>query len=277
MSSAYPVLFISHGAPTFAIEPGQAGARLRELGRTLPRPTAVLVVSPHWMTRGGVRVGASAAPETIHDFGGFPDALYRLRYPAPGAPALAEAIVQRLRAAGVPAEADPRRGLDHGAWVPLLHLLPEADVPVLQVSMPMPLDTHGAWRLGQALAPLREQGVLILGSGSLTHNLYEFRGGNGPAAGYVARFAEWTAQALQAGDNDALLDYRRLAPEAERAHPSDEHFLPLLVALGAAGEDYRVEVLEGGISYGVLAMDSYLFDAPAAAAHSVSHQGQHAS
>jgi 4,5-DOPA dioxygenase extradiol len=262
MSQTYPVLFVSHGAPTFAIEPGMAGARLAELGRALPRPSAIVIVSPHWMTRGGVRVGSSATPETIHDFGGFPQALYRLQYPAPGNPALAQQISSLLNSAGIAASTESNRGLDHGAWVPLLHLLPAADIPVVQVSMPHPLNPLGAWELGQALKPLREQGVFIIGSGSLTHNLYEFRGNDVGPADYVARFADWTRKALQAADLPTLLDYRNTAPDAERAHPSDEHLLPLFLALGAAGENYDVDVLEGGIAHGVLAMDSYLFNSP---------------
>ncbi|WP_420996273.1 DODA-type extradiol aromatic ring-opening family dioxygenase [Cupriavidus sp. 30B13] len=259
-----PVLFVSHGAPTFAVEPGEAGASLAALGQALPRPSAVVVISPHWRTRGGVRIGTSQAPATIHDFGGFPEALYRLQYPAPGQPALAAQIQSLLGAAGWPATPDPQRGLDHGAWVPLLHLLPAADVPVVQVSLPAPLTPADAVRFGQALRPLREQGVLIVASGSLTHNLYEFRGAAPGAAEYVVEFARWTAETLRRGQIGKLLAYRDLAPDAERAHPTDEHFLPLFIALGAAGEDYALRVLAGGVVHGVLAMDSYLFDSPQA-------------
>jgi 4,5-DOPA dioxygenase extradiol len=250
---------VSHGAPLFAIEPGLAGPRLAELGRELPRPDAIVILSPHWMTRGEVNVTASTAPQTIHDFGGFPDELYQLRYPAPGAPILAAHIVKLLQAAGWTSRLDHQRGLDHGAWVPLMYLAPEADIPVVQVSMPARLDTHQAWKLGEALKPLRDMNVLIVASGSLTHNLYEFRGATREGADYVKAFAAWTAQTLRAGQTDQLLDYRQQAPSAERAHPTDEHFLPLLIALGAAGERYDTRVLEGGVSYGVLAMDSYLF------------------
>ncbi|MFC3608888.1 DODA-type extradiol aromatic ring-opening family dioxygenase [Stutzerimonas tarimensis] len=263
MSTTYPVLFVSHGAPTFAIEPGLAGAKLAALGKALPRPTAIVVVSPHWMTRTTVRIGAGDNPETIHDFGGFPEALYRLDYPAPGQPELASRIQGLLTTAGWPAEVDTQRGLDHGAWVPLLHLLPEADVPVVQVSLPTPLDPAGALRLGQALQPLRESGVLIVGSGSLTHNLYEFRAGHAPTAEYVTDFSDWIAEKLREREIESLLDYRRLAPEAARAHPSEDHLLPLFVALGAAGEAYAMQLMEGGVTYGVLAMDSYLFGIPA--------------
>lgn len=259
MTSSFPLLFVSHGAPSFAIEPGLAGKHLAELGRELPRPDAIVVLSPHWMTRGQVSVTANTAPSTIHDFGGFPEALYQIQYPAPGAPALAAKIANMLHDAGWNSRLDLKRGLDHGAWVPLLYLMPDADIPVIQVSMPTSLDTRGAWKLGLALKPLREMNVLIVASGSLTHNLYEFRGATPHGAQYVKDFAAWTAKTLASGSLDQLLDYKQYAPSADRAHPTDEHYLPLFVALGAAGESYQVRVIEGGVSHGVLSMDSYLF------------------
>jgi 4,5-DOPA dioxygenase extradiol len=259
-----PVLFISHGAPTFALEPGTLGPLLTTLGHTLNGITAVLVVSPHWQTR-GVQVMASAAPETVHDFGGFPSALYRLRYPAPGHPALAAEAQRVLVAAGWPATLDAQRGLDHGAWVPLRHLLPAAQIPVFQVSLPHDLDTAGALRLGQALAPLRAQGVLVLASGSMTHNLYEFRQAHAAAADYAVEFTHWIRQAVTGNAVDALVDYRRRAPHAERAHPSEEHYLPLLVAMGARSADEAPTVIDGGITHGVLSMESYGWGLPTAA------------
>ena len=162
MNTSFPLLFVSHGAPLFAIEPGLAGKHLAELGRELPRPDAIVILSPHWMTRGEVSVTASTAPSTIHDFGGFPEALYQIQYPAPGAPALAAQVVDMLQAAGWKSRLDGQRGLDHGAWVPLLYLAPDADIPVVQVSMPASLDTRSAWQLGQALKPLRDMNVLIV-------------------------------------------------------------------------------------------------------------------
>lgn len=252
-----PSLFISHGSPMFALEPGRLGPNLRRLGETLRNLAAVVVVSPHWQTR-GVRVAGTPAPETIHDFGGFPAPLYQLQYSAPGAPAVADEAVALLRQAGFEASLDPHRGLDHGAWVPMRHLLPRADVPVFQVSMPHDLDAAGALRLGLALAPLRERGVLVVGSGSLTHNLYEFRQHiHDPE--YAQEFADWVNDAVLARDAQALVDYRRRAPHAARAHPSQEHYLPLLVAVGAShpGEDARR--IEGGMTYGVLSMDSFGF------------------
>lgn len=255
-----PVLFVSHGAPTFALEPGLAGEQLGALGRALARPLAVVVVSPHWQSR-GVEIAAAAQPETIHDFGGFPRSLYALRYPAPGAPDVARLVQQVLHAAGIDASLNERQGLDHGAWVPLMHLYPQADVPVVQVSMPIGLDAAGAHALGRALAPLAQHGVLVAGSGSLTHNLYEFRMGSAEEAQYAKEFAHWVRQAVAAGDRERLLHTLERAPHAKRAHPTHEHFLPLLVALGAADEMLPATVLDGGIRHGVLAMESYLFGA----------------
>lgn len=253
-----PSLFISHGAPTFAIEPGRAGAQLAALGRQLERPRAVVVVSPHWSTR-GVKVTGAARPQTIHDFGGFDRKLYDIAYPASGDAALAQRIAALLSHAGWPASVDPQRGLDHGAWVPLLHLFPQADVPVLQVSMPVDLDAARALQLGRALAPLAAQGVLIVGSGSLTHNLYEFRAGGGAEAAYAREFTQWIRAAVRAGDTGRIVNALELAPHAQRAHPTTEHYLPLVVALGAAERNLPATVLDGGIVHGVLAMESYLF------------------
>ncbi len=224
-----PVLFISHGSPTFALEPGALGARLTEVGQRLSGVRAVLVVSPHWQTR-GVGVMTTPRPETVHDFGGFPRALHELQYPAAGAPDLA------LRAA---------------------HLLQAAGLPVFQVSLPHDLDAAGALRLGQALAPLREAGVMIIGSGSMTHNLYELQREDGPPAPHVQAFTAWMRQATRARDLRALADYRRLAPEAPRAHPTDEHLLPLQVAVGASADDDDWQILGDEVRYQTLSMESY--------------------
>lgn len=258
--SRAPSLFISHGSPIFAIEPGLLGPNLERIGASLTNLTAIVVVSPHWQTR-GVRVTGSPAPETIHDFGGFPATLHALQYPAPGEPRLASQVVGLLQSAGFDADIDIRRGLDHGAWVPLRYLKPRADVPVVQVSLPHDIDATGALRLGQALAPLRESGVLVIGSGSLTHNLYEFRQSIDDPE-YAQSFADWIADAVARGDVESLLQYRERAPQAARAHPTEEHFLPLLVAIGArvAGEPGRS--VEGGMTYGVLSMDSFGFGLP---------------
>lgn len=242
----------------FAVEPGLAGPALVALGQRLPRPKAVLVVSPHWMTRGS-RVSTAVAPKTIHDFGGFPKALYSLSYPAPGAPELAQKAIGALKAAGWPAEAEAEWGLDHGAWVPLTYLFPDADVPVFQVSLPAHLDGGQAYAYGEALAPMADEGVLIIGSGSLTHNLYEIQREGAGVEPYAAEFAAWIAQTLHAHDHQSLKRTMALAPHAPRAHPTAEHLWPLMVAAGAAGEAAPVATVYGGFTHGVLAMDAFLF------------------
>lgn len=258
-----PTLFVSHGAPSFALEPGEIGGKLGQLGRRLPRPKAVAIVSPHWTTH-GVRVGAAARPSTIHDFRGFDPALYDIEYPAPGDPKRAARVAEVLEQAGWPAELDHERGLDHGAWVPLLHLFPEADVPVVPVSLPADLDADRAWALGEALAPLREGGVLVVGSGSLTHNLYEvFRGVEDSA--YAAEFSAWIRAAIRDGDTERLRMALEIAPQARRAHPTPEHFWPLLVA-AAAGRPEPATILDGGMRDRVLSMDAFLFGSIDAAA-----------
>lgn len=258
--SRMPSLFVSHGSPMFALEPGQLGPALQQLGAALPTLSAIVVVSPHWQTP-AVRVSALARQTTLHDFGGFPAPLYALRYEPPGAPALAQEIVDLLAATGIAATVDPQRGLDHGAWVPLRYLRPAADVPVLQVSLPAAIDAAGALRLGRALAPLRERGVLLIGSGSLTHNLYELRSDIRDPE-YAQVFADWVGTAVARGDVAALVDYRRQAPHAQRAHPSEEHYLPLLVALGASRPEEPRARIEGGMTYGTLSMDSFGFGLP---------------
>jgi 4,5-DOPA dioxygenase extradiol len=203
------------------------------------------------------RVSSSPKPRTIHDFGGFSAALLDIRYPADGHPELAARTVEILRAAGWPAMADPERGLDHGAWVPLLHLYPKADVPVFQVSMPFSLVAATAFEFGRTLAPLASEGVLIVGSGSLTHNLHALRFGmeqDEPSA----EFARWIRESVVLGNRERVLRALEIAPHARRAHPTQEHYLPLPVAAGAGPAD-DAEVLEGGMTYGVLAMDSFVF------------------
>ncbi|MGG6463633.1 dioxygenase family protein [Solilutibacter silvestris] len=258
-----PALFISHGSPMFALEPGLLGPNLARLGQSLDGVRAIVVVSPHWQTR-GVQVTTAPTLDTIHDFGGFPAPLYQLQYPVSGAPELAQDVARLLADAGFAVATNDHRGLDHGAWVPLRHLRPQGDIPVLQVSMPHDLDTEGALRLGRALASLREQGVLVIGSGSLTHNLYEFRQHISDPE-YAQAFADWVRDAVARRDVESLVDYRRRAPYAERAHPTEEHFLPLLVALGASNDDDASALIEGGMTYGTLSMDSFGWGLPAAA------------
>ncbi len=256
-----PTLYISHGSPLTALQPGLTGTRLAQLAATLPRPTAIVIASAHWLSH-QPQVSSAAQPETIHDFRGFPAELYQLRYPVPGAPALAERVRQLLDQAALPAKLNAERGLDHGAWVPLRLLYPDADIPVVSVSIQPELAPAHHYALGQALTPLRSEGVLLIGSGSITHNLHDLAAGYSAErqAPYVQPFIDWIEQKLSAGDTSALLEYRQQAPFAERAHPTDEHLLPLFVALGAAGAHAQAQRIDAGIDMGLLAMDIYRFD-----------------
>ena len=276
-ASSLPALFISHGAPLFALEPGESGPALTRLGRRLkeeagPTLRGVVIMSPHWMTQ-RPSVMSNPAPGTWHDFGGFPQPLYELDYPAPGAPALASEVADLLRQGGIETLSDPERPFDHGAWVPLMHLFPEADVPVVQVALPSGLGPRAVYAMGQALQPLRERGVVVVGTGSMTHNLAEFFGGERQAAPYVVEFSRWVEAAIQRGDLAALLDYRQQAPDASRAHPSDDHFLPIFFALGAGGfgsgaDPAGADYVTREVMHGVLAMDSFAIPAHAATAAS---------
>jgi 4,5-DOPA dioxygenase extradiol len=253
-----PVLFVSHGAPTFALQPGLAGPLLGQAALQWPKPKTVLVVSPHWATS-ALHVSTCAQPQTLHDFADFELALNDLHYPAPGHPALAQRTLQRLSDAGWSVQADPIRGLDHGAWVPLRYLYPQADVPVFQVSLPRSTQAYGALQLGQALAPLRDEGVLIVGSGGLTHNLHEFKLHHEPAPAHVQAFATWVRAAVLSRDVERLAQALTLAPHASRAHPTPEHFWPLLVAAGASFSDDSVQVLAAGFTHAVLSMESFVW------------------
>ncbi|HEY0197669.1 MAG TPA: class III extradiol ring-cleavage dioxygenase, partial [Rhodanobacter sp.] len=234
--TALPSLYISHGSPMTALHPGLTGERLAGLAAAMPQPKAIVMASAHFLSR-QPQVVDTAAPKTIHDFRGFPAPLYELRYPAPGDPALAAQVMQLMGKAGLAPIANHERGFDHGTWVPLRLLYPAADIPVVTISIQPELGPAHQHAVGQALAPLRDEGVLVIGSGSITHNLHDFGAGYSDErqAPYVRPFIKWIEQKLAAGDVDALLDYRRQAPFAERAHPTDEHLLPLFVALGAAG------------------------------------------
>jgi len=261
MTSLLPSLFVPHGAPTFALAPGAAGAALKAQADALPRPRAIVIVSAHWQTETAA-VGTADRLDTIHDFYGFPEALYTIRYPASGCREGADVVATALAAAGLDVRHDRERGLDHGAWVPLRLMYPDADVPVIPLSLPRLATPADAFHLGLALAPLTQQGFLVIGSGSLTHNLRDFQSAfhtGGADVGYVRAFADWFADRLAAGDVDALLDYRRQAPDAARAHPSEEHLLPLFVALGAGGPGAHASRFHSGIDDYVIAMDAYAF------------------
>jgi len=256
VAAPLPTLFISHGSPMHALQPGAVRAVWEGLARELPRPKAILIASAHWETDAPAVTG-TAKPETIHDFYGFPKPLYEIQYPAKGDPELASHALALLK--DFKATADPLRGLDHGAWSPLLHMYPKADVPVVQVAVQTALGTQHHIKVGRALAPLAREGVLIIGSGHMTHNLRDR--GNGGVAPYALDFQDWVKQRIDRHALEELADYRKLSPTGVRAHPTDEHFLPLFFALGAAGAGYRAERLYDGIEMGALAMDAYRFTA----------------
>lgn len=253
-----PSLFISHGSPMLELEPGASGPALARLAAEMERPKAIVVVSAHWESQ-GLRVSSHPHPKTWHDFGGFPAALYAVQYPAPGQPELAGEVARLLHAAGLPAELDAQRPFDHGAWVPLSLMYPRADIPVVQVSLPSHLGPALQTRVGRALADLRAQGVLLIGSGSITHNLGEldWRAGPETITPWAREFRDWIVDKLQAGNDAALDDYRRQAPNAARNHPSDEHLLPLYFARGAGG---TFGIVHQGFTLGALGMDIYRFD-----------------
>ncbi len=258
--SALPALFLSHGAPTLALEDSATGRFLDALATRLPRPRAIVVASAHFHAARPTFSGAEW-PGTTHDFGGFPEPLYRLQYPAPGAPALAREAVALLGAAGIEAAIDPTRAFDHGVWVPLQRAYRAADIPVLSLSVDPRGDARNHYFVGRALAPLREHDVLIVGSGGYTHNLGALRwdAREDTVAPFARAFTEWFDARLAEADTEALLDWMSRAPAARMNHPSVEHFMPLFVALGAAGDTWRAEHWHRAMAFGSLALDAYAF------------------
>ena len=262
-----PSLYLSHGSPMTALEPGAAGAFMRRLGpaidATFGRPRAVLALSAHTLTREPVLL-AAPRHEAVYDFHGFPDALYRLRYDAPGAPDLADRVQQLLAVARLPVQRVDEGGLDHGIWTPLRYMYPDADLPVLPLGFVPSWTPEQLHAFGQALAPLADEGVLIVGSGSITHNLRLVFGGNRPAVDAPevpssAAFRGWVAERAAAADWLALNHYRSQAPHAALMHPSDEHWLPWYPAGGAAGAAAIGTRLHDSVTYGCLGMDAYAF------------------
>ena len=252
-------VFVSHGAPTLILEPGETGRMLADLARALPRPGAILVVSAHWDTRVPT-VSLASFPETIHDFSGFPAELYAKQYPAPGAPGLADQVVELLQASGIFTQTHPDRGLDHGAWVPLSLMYPVADIPVTQLSIQSRHTPAQQFALGQALQPLHAQNILILASGAVTHNLSDFFTGDRDVAplSYVNLFADWVADQLAKEQSQTLLNYRMESREGSQAHPSEDHLMPLFVAAGSGTGIPKRYVPE--TTYGILAMDAYVWE-----------------
>lgn len=256
LPSRMPVLFIGHGSPMNAVSNNPFTQRLRAWGKELPKPTAILAISAHWITPGQTLVDAQQSPKTIHDFGGFPAELYAVQYPAPGKPELAQALSKKL--AAVPVQQDSQWGLDHGTWSVLRHLYPAADIPVLQLSIDYPKGGEFHRELGGQLRFLRDQGVLIVGSGNIVHNL-RATARNAPESAiattqWAQAFDDKVAQALDARDDKALVAYESLTPGARMAVPTPDHYWPFLYALGAAYPDEKAKTVYASFQSGTLSM-----------------------
>jgi 4,5-DOPA dioxygenase extradiol len=283
MTASMPALFISHGAPSIALEEDDFTRSAAAYGATLAGARAIAVVSAHWQAR-GLRVNAAASPETIYDFGGFSDALYSIRYEAPGDPALAREIASLLGACAAEgsvrhclaepwatnaagraglgdAALEETRGWDHGLWVPMRILLPDARVPIVEIAQPYPTTPEELMRIGRTLAPLRDRGVAIIGSGGIVHNLRAIHldDKNAPVDGWAREFDEWFATHLTARDFTTLTRYRDLAPHASLAVPTPEHFEPVFVTLGAARETDTLTTIYEGFHYGNLSMRTFAY------------------
>jgi 4,5-DOPA dioxygenase extradiol len=256
--SKRPALFVSHGSPMLVAEDAPARDFLAGLGAEFGRPKAILSVSAHWETS-APRASVVEHPETIHDFGGFPDELYRMRYPAPGAPEAAQRAVDLLSRAGMNAATDPERGLDHGTWMPLTLMYPDADIPVAQLSIQTERGPAHHVAVGRALAPLRDEDVLIFATGGATHNLRLLDRRPQASPTWAVEFDDWLAAAFAAGDEAALTDYRAQAPHARMAHPRDEHLLPSFVAFGAGGPGAKGRPIHRSFTYGSLSMAAFTF------------------
>ncbi len=258
MEAKLPTIFLSHGSPMLALDAGAPGKFWQRLGRELPLPDAVLAVSAHWTTEQPA-MSTTVANATINDFHGFPAPLYQIAYPAPGAPDLAKRVTGLLQEARIPVGFDPARGLDHGAWVPLRNMYPLANMAVAQLSVQPHKDAAWHVALGRALAPLAAENVLVLASGGAVHNLREMDREGGPTPAWAENFDRWLADVLAKGDESAFIDWTRKAPEPFRAHPTPEHFLPIFVAYGAAGEKPKSQQLFQGFTLGSMSMAAYRF------------------
>lgn len=258
MSTKFPAIFVSHGAPTLIIEDRSTRDFLWKLGKKIGRPEGIVTVSGHWTTT-KPRVTINPYPTTLHDIGSFAKELYSVAYPAPGAPLLAERVLSQLKAKGIRGGKDNCKEYDHGTWGPLMLMYPEADIPVIQLSVQPNLGPEHHLILGQALAPLLEEGILLLASGSATHNLRDFLGRalDAPPLPYAKDFADWLKDAVSNDRLEELLDYQRCGPQAARNHPTPEHFLPIFVAMGAGGKG---QLIHDGFTYGVLSMAAFLWE-----------------
>lgn len=258
MNHKMPTLFVSHGSPGLLIDQGPTFEFFKSLGKLFPRPQAILCISAHWWLA-ELTVTSNSQSKLIYDFYGFPKALYDIQYPSPGHHRLAHTVQEMLTQAGFACNLDENRGLDHGAWSPLNLIYPAADIPVIQLSLKTDFDLKSHFKVGQALEPLREQGILIFASGGVTHNLREFTQFDidAPPQPYAKAFDNWLCQAIETADQDSVFNYQSKAPHAKRNHPTPEHLLPLLVSLGAGGKGINGQRLHQGFTYGILSMAAY--------------------
>ncbi|WP_394242978.1 DODA-type extradiol aromatic ring-opening family dioxygenase [Vibrio astriarenae] len=258
--SIYPALFISHGSPMLVVEQTKTTRFFEHLGATLPKPKAIVIFSAHMDSRHEVIITAAEHPHTVHDFYGFPEPLYQLNYPAPGDPDLAQTIASKISEAGFPVFLDPKRGWDHGVWMPLMLVYPNANIPIVQVSIDANAGTEYNHRLGNALRSLREEEVLMIGSGGISHNLQAYFSPDSLPENEVKvqAFTDWVNRHLEGGDRNSLLDYQSLAPEADFNHPTQEHFLPLLTILGTS-DGKEIRRIHSDLDNRVLALDAYQF------------------
>jgi 4,5-DOPA dioxygenase extradiol len=260
MSETMPVLFVSHGSPMNAIQENAYTKALQKLGTTLPKPQVIVVFSAHWLSNGLTSVSTSEVPRQVYDFYGFPEELYQVVYRPTGAPAVADSLIRAL--SGIKAKGDANRGIDHGSWTVLKHLVPSASVPVIQISLDENAGPRGMLEVGRFLKPFRDQGILFIGSGNVTHNLgvMDMDQNAKRTLPWAAAFDEFVAKAVEKRDSDTLVAYRELMPrEAAMAFPTDEHYLPILAVMGLAGEGDRLQTFYEGFQHASLSMRGFGF------------------
>lgn len=256
-----PALFLSHGAPTAVLTKDGFSESLESFPLSFKRPNAIAVVSAHWLTRETIEISSSETNETIHDFGGFPRELYEMTYPAPGAPEIAGKMAEALNGAGLKTKLNPRRGLDHGAWIPLKIMYPNADVPVFQISLPYPSAAEPVYKMGKTLASFREQGVMLVGSGSMTHNLSTLKWGdeNAKPERDAVDFDSDVMARVASGDIAWTEHYDKLLKNFHAMHPTDEHFLPIFFAMGCRRDGDELKNIYDGIHYGTMSLRCFAF------------------
>ncbi|WP_299376364.1 class III extradiol ring-cleavage dioxygenase [uncultured Kiloniella sp.] len=259
--SSQPSLFLPHGAPDLPLSTHPATTFLKGLASHLKRPDAILIISAHWETK-GLHITTGETLETIHDFAGFSSELYHLKYPAKSSPALIKLLREHLKNAGYEPNENKQRGLDHGAWIPLLLAFPEADIPVVQLSLDRRLSTNDLYQLGLDLSTIRNHNILIIGSGAITHNLRALAPEHTPPPDWAVEFSDWVQNTLHNSEWTALCNYMTATSNGRVAHPTPEHFLPLLIAAGSGGENTVAHRLHNSFSYGSISMDAWMFNAP---------------